>query len=397
MPRITADFFKQRRCQNDGRYDQVIADGELVILDQGENSQDIFNKRTGHVVRTTPKQFYISLIDGPVIRRSKKCVSIRLRGFGKSLQPEDFPENYPPPDDYVPPIAYEDRFKYKHGTEYTVHTNSVDSQDSSSSHYKRTYGIAVGADVPAIINMIQPLALPRVSEWRKPPSPEINFDNEEDGIAYYKGTQVFVQERESDMLKIYIVETSSEEWVHIQDLDGGTATTSLISRPSVDMEPGQIGRDSTPNFIPHEDQEEYGIDALDCNTIKSNVIPQPSVITDSSTSGVIINSSASGYACIPVPLPHAKQAAFARRAQPSLYDDLLSFRRESLSPQRKSNAQSKTAQAGASKKQIKVHFRSKRTHRMSKKVSVQSKKATVTSKTAKVKFTPTQRGSLKRE
>ena len=141
MPRINSCVFQKRCCQNDGRYKLSIVAGEVVILDKGIPSIDPHNRRIGHVVGFTPQQYYLKLDDGVVIRRKRIFITNRVRGYGKSLKKSEFPSRHPAPRGYRPPKAFEDRFEYKHATEYLVNSDSEDSQDTSTSEYRRTWGI----------------------------------------------------------------------------------------------------------------------------------------------------------------------------------------------------------------------------------------------------------------
>ena len=68
------------------------------------------------------------------------CVYIKIAGCMASVKSE-FPLCHPAPRGYRRPKAFEDRFVYKHATEYLVHSDSEDSQDTSTSEYRRTWGI----------------------------------------------------------------------------------------------------------------------------------------------------------------------------------------------------------------------------------------------------------------
>ena len=130
MPRINSNIHKHRRSWGSGCYNHVIQIGELVVIQQLLPGRDKYDHHFGHVVGMTPKQYRILIIGGPVIRRNRRVCSARIRGQGNSLQISEFPKSHPPPDGYLPPIAYEDLFRYQHGTEYHIHSGSEDSQAS---------------------------------------------------------------------------------------------------------------------------------------------------------------------------------------------------------------------------------------------------------------------------
>lgn len=124
MPRRNSNVFQRRLSQNDGRYDLKIAICELIVYDQDINNHDKHNRCTGHVVGITPQQYYIKLFKGPLIRHKQSNCTNRICGYEKSR----------------PVKAFEDRLIYKYATEYLVHSDSEDSQDSSTSFYRITWG-----------------------------------------------------------------------------------------------------------------------------------------------------------------------------------------------------------------------------------------------------------------
>jgi len=127
MPRLNNCLNKKRKDQSDGRYNLVIQIGELIVI-QGRNT-DRFYGGIGHVIDITHRRYRILIRNGPIILRIKTQCYNRIRGQGQSLQKHEFPYSHPAPIDYIPPAAYEDRFAYKHGTEYSINS---DSEDSSS-------------------------------------------------------------------------------------------------------------------------------------------------------------------------------------------------------------------------------------------------------------------------
>ena len=131
MPRINSNIHKHRHSWGIGCYKHVIHIGKLVVIQQLWPGIDKYDNHTENVVGMTPKQFRILIIGGPVICRNRRVCSARIRCQGNSLQLSEFPESHPPPDVYLPPRAYEDLFRYQHGTEYHIHFASEDSQAST--------------------------------------------------------------------------------------------------------------------------------------------------------------------------------------------------------------------------------------------------------------------------
>jgi len=69
-----------------------------------------------------------------------------------------------------------------------------------------------------------------------PSPPNRQQDDDNNDIVYYKGNQVFVQERDSDRLKIFLVDDGTEEWIHKNELDGNINKADIASRQDDDAD-----------------------------------------------------------------------------------------------------------------------------------------------------------------